>query len=400
MEDMILKTTFTKFCSLAVCAGLTLSLAACGGANKTDSGKKDGDYVTVNGTPISYDEFRYYFLSTKASMENANTSASSDSSSTTSLELSELLTAVEENLKKDYGVRAWSDTQNAALTDEEKQSIADNTQMMITMMGGEEGFKQALESIYCTEDLYNTMSELQAVQQKALQNWFDANYTDKVVEFFTNTQDYVHVQHVLIQFADTAEGADHSAELAKAQEVYNKAMAGENFEDLITEYNEDPGQNADMNGYTFTYGSMVQEFEDASFALEENAISEPVETSYGYHIIKRLPIDLDYVRENASTLAPQDIVTEANSKLDTEIQSYIDKVEVKQGPMYDSLTIESFADTIPTPTPAPESTAAPSSLSAESSSVSSEDSTSSESSSESSSSSADSSSSESSSAAE
>ena len=370
---MILKKSFTKICSLAACAGLAISLAACSGNSNTN--EKAGEYLTVGGTPISYDEFRYYFLSTKDYLKAQNES----------LELPELLTSVEENLKKDYGIRNWAESQNVSLTEEEKKTIQENNEMMITMMGGEEGFQQALDAMYCTKDLYNKMIEMQTLHQKALNEWFNKNYADKVVEFFTDNKDYVHVQHILIQFEDTTEGADHSAERAKADEVYQKAINGENFEDLIKEYNQDPGQNADMRGYTFTYGTMVKEFEDASFALEENAISEPVETTYGYHIIKRLPIDFDYVRENASTLAPMDIIEEANANLDKEIQASIDAVEIKKGSLYDSLTLESFDDTIPTPSPAPsseDSSVAESSSVEESSSSSSEsNSTSSESSS-------------------
>ena len=44
-------------------------------------------------------------------------------------------------------------------------------------------------------------------------------------------------------------------------------------------------------GYEFGTGEMVEEFENASTALEENGISEIVESNYGYHIIKRLPLD-------------------------------------------------------------------------------------------------------------
>lgn len=353
-----MKKPFVKLLSLAACAGMAVSLAACGASNSADAGKKDGDYLTIGNTPLSYDEFRYYFLNTKTSLQRENPD----------VDRSALLTAVEENLKKDYGLRAWSETQNVVLSDEEKQSVEEQNKMMIAMVGGEEGFQQALDSIFCTKDLYFSLSEMQAIQSKALGEWFNKNYADKVVDFFSNTTDYVHVQHILIPFTDLAEDADHSADQQLAQEVYEKAKNGDNFEDLIKEYNKDPGQAADMNGYTFTKGQMVKEFEDASFALEENAISEPVQTNYGYHIIKRLPIDMDYIRENASTLAPAELMETANTALDAEIQSFVDKVEVKKGPLYDKLTVDSFADTIPTPSPAPESTAAPSSLSAESSS--------------------------------
>lgn len=78
---------------------------------------------------------------------------------------------------------------------------------------------------------------------------------------------------------------------AKATEVLNKAKAGEDFDALITEYNEDPGMTTNTDGYFFTYGEMVQAFETTSFELNDNEISDLVETEYGYHIIKKLPID-------------------------------------------------------------------------------------------------------------
>ena len=73
----------------------------------------------------------------------------------------------------------------------------------------------------------------------------------------------------------------------KAEDVLAKVNAGQDFDALIAEYNDDPG--ATDEGYTFAKdGSMVPEFEEASFALEIGQTSGLVETSYGYHIIKRL----------------------------------------------------------------------------------------------------------------
>ena len=120
-------------------------------------------------------------------------------------------------------------------------------------------------------------------------------------------ENFVHVQHVLIQIED-AEADDHSAELAKAEEVLEKARAGEDFNALMEEYNEDPGEPEE--GYYFPAGVMVQEFEDASFALKDGEISDIVETSYGYHIIKRLPMDESYIDAHLLDLAADSSVNE------------------------------------------------------------------------------------------
>jgi parvulin-like peptidyl-prolyl isomerase len=73
----------------------------------------------------------------------------------------------------------------------------------------------------------------------------------------------------------------------KADELYTKAAAGEDFAKLAKQYSQDPGSAANGGdlGY-FAKGKMVPAFEEAAFALKVGEISKPVRTVYGYHIIK------------------------------------------------------------------------------------------------------------------
>jgi hypothetical protein len=62
----------------------------------------------------------------------------------------------------------------------------------------------------------------------------------------------------------------------------------------MDEYTEDTGYAYYPDGYIFSEGEMVEEFEDAVEALDENyGLSDIVESSYGYHIILRIPVNPD-----------------------------------------------------------------------------------------------------------
>ncbi len=99
--------------------------------------------------------------------------------------------------------------------------------------------------------------------------------TAKLDELYASEIVQISARHILV------------ADEATATEVKTKIDAGEDFAELAKTYSTDPGSasNGGDLGY-FGKGAMVPEFEAAAFALTVGAVSEPVQTSYGYHIIK------------------------------------------------------------------------------------------------------------------
>lgn len=75
---------------------------------------------------------------------------------------------------------------------------------------------------------------------------------------------------------------------AKADEILAKINAGEDFAKLAKEFSEDPGSKEKGGLYeAVRKGQFVPEFEAAALALEPGQVApQPVETKYGYHIIK------------------------------------------------------------------------------------------------------------------
>lgn len=101
----------------------------------------------------------------------------------------------------------------------------------------------------------------------------------------------IHAQHILICFRGTERcEQDISKDEArkKIDELKIQANA-DNFEKLARENSTEPGakeRSGDL-GF-FSRGMMVKPFEDAVFALQNGTISDPIETPFGFHLIRRI----------------------------------------------------------------------------------------------------------------
>lgn len=101
-------------------------------------------------------------------------------------------------------------------------------------------------------------------------------------------QGQVRVAHILFRVNDSENEELSSEKLKLANEVRERLLSGESFEELAKEFSEDEG-NAGKGGVLpfFSHGVMVPEFELAAFNLKEKgAVSSPVKTAFGYHLIK------------------------------------------------------------------------------------------------------------------
>jgi peptidyl-prolyl cis-trans isomerase D len=109
----------------------------------------------------------------------------------------------------------------------------------------------------------------------------EAFYKQNLQQYQTPAQ--VRASHILLEL----EGKDEKQVQALAQEIAKKAKAGADFAALAKQYSEDES-NKDNGGDLdyFGRGRMVAEFDQAAFAMKAGDISDPVKTSFGYHIIK------------------------------------------------------------------------------------------------------------------
>lgn len=353
--------------------------------DSTPAGDSDTVVMSINGNDITLTEYRYYFLNIKSSYDYGDNSYwngesyESDDGEVISAEQSadEKLAALKEQvltyLKNNYTVESFAASNNVSLSDDEiekakKQYSDDIEEYKAANSLSDDDWKDYLDSIYCTEELYQKSVVRQNLEYKTIRTLYEDDFKENVLS------NYVMAKHILFsttspQYEEkeipedatdeeiesiTAENEklkEEAAEklkkekLAIAEEVLQKAKNGDDFDELIAEYNEDPGetQNDDgkYDGYLFTTGEMVEEFEDAAFALGIDEISDVIETDYGYHIIKRVDISDSYLDDNiVDIMMTNDTYYQ---KYSTAVKELLDTVDIQYNDdVYDKINIMSL----------------------------------------------------------
>lgn len=113
----------------------------------------------------------------------------------------------------------------------------------------------------------------------------ESYYTANPDEFTTPEQ--VEASHILIKVDEKASAEAVENAKKEAENIYKKAVAGENFAELAKQYSQDPSAK-ENSGYLgkFARNRMVKPFEEKAFSMKAGEISEPVKTQFGWHIIQ------------------------------------------------------------------------------------------------------------------
>ncbi|GMQ80956.1 MAG: peptidylprolyl isomerase [Rhodothermia bacterium] len=115
----------------------------------------------------------------------------------------------------------------------------------------------------------------------------------------------IRLAHIMVQaLAGTA--ADSAAALDTMNEIKNKIAAGEDFADLAAEYSVDRGSasnGGELQRMAFD-GGLPANLRDKAYSMEVGQISDVIETSFGFHLVRVLerfpPESLEEARERMS----------------------------------------------------------------------------------------------------
>ena len=166
---------------------------------------------------------------------------------------------------------------NIRVTDEEIEKEIDKVK---SQFSSDMEFQQTLSQLGVTVDDLRRQARSNLLVKKILLPEIEVT-EEALQQYFTDhKEDYdepeqVRARHILVE------------SLAEAEEVKRLLDEGADFAKLASEKSTDPGskdQGGDL-GY-FERGTMAPEFEEVAFTLQPGQISEPVQTDYGYHIIK------------------------------------------------------------------------------------------------------------------
>jgi peptidyl-prolyl cis-trans isomerase SurA len=101
-------------------------------------------------------------------------------------------------------------------------------------------------------------------------------------------QGEIKVAHLMIRMNANAAKSDSLTAKKKIDELYSRLKKGENWDKLVAQFSEDAGSAANGGELPpFGTGRMIPSFEEAAFKLQKPGdLSAPVQTPYGWHVIK------------------------------------------------------------------------------------------------------------------
>lgn len=299
----------------------------------------DADEVvmTMDGENVTWEEYFYWLYYSGVQVNNyinqmaANMSAYGmnvtwdDAADDTGISFKDYVVQLaEDNIRQIHSIKKFSAENDVTLTEDNLKAIEEQRKTdMVNLCGDEvsdDEFAEFLKSTYYLPiKVYDDMNEINYLYQNCFAKLYGEDgekLSDEKAEAYLKDSGYMNAAHILFMTVDpsTGEALDDEtiAEKKALADKFAAELAGitdteklqERFAEIKDEYCEDTGKEAYPDGYIFTPGTMVTEFEDTVNALEDYQVSEPVESRYGYHIIMRLPLTIDTVLKTSDSGTP------------------------------------------------------------------------------------------------
>ena len=288
---------------LSVVTLLTVMLALFAGCSNSSY------IVTIEGEKVPSDFYKFAILNSKYEILSGLGGSGSDTPAFWDTKYSEDKTignVAEEQAKNlIIGIQLIKNIFNdmgLSYTDEQKNGVTSDIDTFISnSFDGDKGYREYLRNLGITKTTFEASFWDPVTQTCVVEALYGENSEDPLTETFAKEyfgENYSLVKHILIQNKDESGAALSESELNEkkklAEDLLQKAKNGEDYDALMNEYSEDPGLASNPDGYLVdkVIGGWVQEFMDAAENMEIGEL-RLVESSYGYHIIKKLDKNSD-----------------------------------------------------------------------------------------------------------
>lgn len=212
--------------------------------------------ATVNGEPISLDEFNTELERYKAAQSALGISVSDEEARR--IVLDDLVSQV---------FLAQGAVEAGFAVDE--SALQARIEALAAQVGGADSLRAWQQAQGYSEDGFRA-----ALRRAIAAAWM----RDKIISSVPHTAQQVHIRQILLYNEDVA------------QNYYRQLQAGANFEELAIRV--DPITRGDIGWFPRNYLAS-KEVEEAAFSLEIGAVSQVIKSEAGYHILKVLEIQDD-----------------------------------------------------------------------------------------------------------
>ena len=177
-----------------------------------------------------------------------------------------------------------------------------------------------------------------SVSEEEVLDFYNTHKNERFTE-----EKQVQARHILFSLAEGISDEREADTRSTAQGILERVRAGEDFAALAEEYSQDTGtaSNGGDLGF-FGRGRMVKPFEEAAFDMEVGQVSDLVETTFGFHIIKVEAIQPERIKplEEVTDTVTEELL-ERKSRAIAEQRAREDRKNIAEG-----MTLPQFAESV------------------------------------------------------
>ncbi|MBD3167035.1 hypothetical protein GF324_10580 [bacterium] len=146
-----------------------------------------------------------------------------------------------------------------------------------------DGYNKGVDTDPSVQEAYQRELGSQAVNKLARAMYEKIITEEMVRDFYDHAGEEVHVSHILIRAGDTRTEEQAKELIQRVRRELDRP--GVLFKEVAQKYSEDTTATDGDLGW-FGWGVMVPEFQEAAWALQPGEISDPIRSSYGWHVLQ------------------------------------------------------------------------------------------------------------------